>query len=293
MIALLILNKLGTLRFYSKNTCMNALICPLCALPLSENPQGLACFNRHQFDRAKEGYFNLLPVHHKNSREPGDAKQQLVARREFLAAGYFLPLVDELKKIISSDVETLLDIGCGEGYFTRLLQEHCSGADVYGLDISKAGVRLAAKSNLQNMTYLVASSHSLPLADASMDVITRIYAPSKDEELFRVLKPAGKLIIVTPGDQHLLALRQKIYQTIKPHPKPVAPKGFNELKQGSVCFPLSVPSGDLTASLLSMTPFAWKLSPALLQSSIKGGLDDTAHFQVSIYEKRQDGENFA
>ena len=293
MFALLIINKLGTLRFYSKNLCMNALICPLCALPLSENSQGLACFNRHQFDRAKEGYFNLLPVHHKNSREPGDAKQQLVARRAFLAAGYFLPLVDALKKLISSDVETLLDIGCGEGYFTRLIQEHCSGADVYGLDISKAGVRLAAKSNMQNLTYLVASSHSLPLADASMDVITRIYAPSKDGELFRVLKPAGKLIIVTPGQQHLIGLRQKIYQTIKPHPKPVAPKGFNELKQGSVCFPLSVPAGDLTASLLSMTPFAWKLSPVLLQSSIKEGLADTAHFQVSIYEKRQDGEIFA
>jgi 23S rRNA (guanine745-N1)-methyltransferase len=272
---------------------MNALICPLCALPVSENPQGLACFNRHQFDRAKEGYFNLLPVHHKNSREPGDAKQQLVARREFLAAGYFLPLVDKLKEIISSDVETLLDIGCGEGYFTRLLQEHCSGADVYGLDISKAGVRLAAKINRLNLTYLVASSHSLPLADASMDVITRIYAPSKDGELFRVLKPAGKLIIVTPGEQHLIGLRQKIYQTIKPHPKPVAPEGFNELKQGSVCFSLSVPSGDLTASLLSMTPFVWKLSPALLQSSIKEGIDDTAHFQVCIYEKRQDGDVFA
>ena len=124
-------------------------------------------------------------------------------------------------------------------------------------------------------------------------MITGMYAPSKDEELFRVLKPAGKLVIVTPGEQHLLALRQKIYQTIKPHPKPVAPKGFNESKQGSVCFPLSVPAGDLTVSLLSMTPFAWKLSPVLLQSSIKGGLVDTAHFQVSIYEKWQDGVVFA
>ena len=137
---------------------MKALICPLCALPLSENPQGLACSNRHQFDRAKEGYFNLLPVHYKNSREPGDAKQQLIARREFLTAGYFLPLADALKKIISSDVGTLLDIGCGEGYFTRLLHEHCASADVYGLDISKAGIRLAAKHNKQSLAYVVASS---------------------------------------------------------------------------------------------------------------------------------------
>ncbi len=264
---------------------MKALICPLCALPLSENPQGIACFNRHQFDRTKEGYFNLLPVHHKNSREPGDAKQQLIARREFLTAGYFLPLIDELKKIIRSDTERLLDIGCGEGYFTRLLHEHCANADVYGLDISKAGIRLAAKGGRQKLTYVVASSHSLPFKDASMDVITRIYAPSKDEELFRVLKPAGKLVIVTPGDLHLIELRKKIYQTLRPHPKPILPQGFKELRQDSVCFLLCVPAGDLTASLLSMTPFAWKLTPELLSSSIKEGVVDTAHFQISIYEK--------
>lgn len=264
---------------------MKALICPLCALPLSKNPQGLACFNHHQFDRAKEGYFNLLPVHHKNSREPGDAKQQLIARRAFLNAGYFLPLVDALKKIISPNIDSLLDIGCGEGYFTRLLHEHASDAYIYGLDISKAGIRLAAKSAPQNLIYVVASSHSLPFEDASMDVITRIYAPSKDEELSRVLKPKGQLIMVTPGEHHLLCLRQNIYQTIKPHPKPITPQGFREIRQGSVCFPFSVPAGDLAAALLSMTPFAWKLTPEFLASSIKKGLVDKAHFQIGIYEK--------
>lgn len=263
---------------------MKELICPLCASPLSENLQGLACANRHQFDRAKEGYFNLLPVQHKNSREPGDAKQQLAARREFLTAGYFLPLIDSLKKIININTLSLLDIGCGEGYFTRLLSEHCYNADIYGLDIAKAGIRLAAKNNLSKITYIVASSHALPIADASMDIIIRIYAPSKDEELFRVLKPGGKLIIVTPGEQHLIALRQKIYQTIKPHPKPKAPEGFVEVSQDSVNFPLDIPCGELTASLLEMTPFSWKLTPELLEQSVRDGLIDQAHFQVSAYQ---------
>jgi 23S rRNA (guanine745-N1)-methyltransferase len=122
-----------------------------------------------------------------------------------------------------------------------------------------------------------------------MDVITRIYAPSKDEELFRVLKPRGQLIIVTPGEKHLLGLRQKIYQTIKPHPKPVTPQGFKELKQDLVCFSLSVPPGDLTASLLAMTPFVWKLSPELLRTYIEEGMVDQAHFQISVYEKLQAG----
>lgn len=263
---------------------MKELICPLCALPLAENKQGLACVNRHQFDRAKEGYFNLLPVQYKNSREPGDAKEQLSARRAFLSAGYFSPLVDALKKIINVNTESLLDIGCGEGYFTRLLSAHCYNADVYGLDIAKAGIRLAAKNNSAAITYIVASSHALPIADKSMDVILRIYAPSKDDELARVLKPDGKLIIVTPGEHHLLALRQKIYQTIKPHPKPKAPEAFVEVAQESVSFPIEVPSGSLTASLLEMTPFLWKLTPEILNESINNGLFDQAHFQISIYQ---------
>jgi 23S rRNA (guanine745-N1)-methyltransferase len=230
-------------------------------------------------------YFNLLPVQHKNSREPGDAKQQLVARRAFLAAGYFLPLVTALKKLIPADIKSFLDIGCGEGFFTRLLHAHCAQAQAYGVDISKAGVRLAAKGHPPSLTYVVASSHALPIADASMDVIVRIYAPSKDEELLRVLKPDGKLIIVTPGAQHLLALRQQIYQAIKPHPHPSTPSGFKEVLQDTVSCVLDVPPGDLAAALLDMTPFAWKLTSELLQQTIGAGLSDCAHFQISVYEK--------
>ncbi|GGY69385.1 23S rRNA (guanine(745)-N(1))-methyltransferase [Cellvibrio zantedeschiae] len=264
---------------------MKELICPLCSQFLIVNEQGLACANRHQFDRAKEGYFNLLPVHHKNSREPGDAKQQLAARRAFLTAGYFAPLLNELKKIIDPNSGSLLDIGCGEGYFTRGLAEHCKHADIYGIDIAKAGIRLAAKNRPSQTTYVVASSHLLPLADTSMDVIVRIYAPSKDEELFRVLKPDGKLFIVTPGDRHLIELRKRIYKEIKPHPQPKVPHGFKDLSHIEVSFPLSVPAGELTNALLEMTPFAWKLSSDLQVKLAGEGLVDLAHFQISTYEK--------
>lgn len=264
---------------------MKELICPLCSLSLSENTNGISCVNRHQFDRAKEGYFNLLPVHHKNSREPGDAKQQLIARRAFLAAGYFAPLVDELKKIIDPNVATLLDIGCGEGYFTSNLHDHCCAADIYGIDIAKAGIRLAAKRSPSKITYVVASSHLLPVADSSMDVITRIYAPSKDEELVRVIKPEGQLIIVTPGVQHLIGLRHKIYQVIKPHPKPKTPMGFIGVQQQGISFPLNIPTGELTTALLEMTPFLWKINPELLEQLVAGGIEDCADFQLSVYKK--------
>ena len=261
---------------------MQCLVCPLCSKPLALNPQGVSCSNRHQYDRAKEGYFNLLPVQHKHSREPGDAKQQLQARHAFLKAGFFSPLLQGLVQLLPADTKTLLDIGCGEGYFTQAMSEHCSNASVYGIDIAKAGVRLAAK-NTDNITYAVASSYALPIASQSIDVITRIYAPSKDSELSRVLAAHGRLIIISPGENHLIALRQRIYRQLRPHPKPQVPAGFAELSQQQLSFNMLVPAGEYTQALLQMTPFAWQIKPELLTQLVTEGLHDTADFQLSVY----------
>ncbi|RYG16977.1 MAG: methyltransferase domain-containing protein [Chitinophagaceae bacterium] len=263
---------------------MKNLICPLCASPLIQNSQGVSCINRHQFDCAKEGYFNLLPVQYKSSLEPGDAKQQLQARRAFLTQGFFAPLVTSLLDLIPKDVNTLLDIGCGEGYFTQHLGAHCKEADVYGIDISKAGIRLAAKNTSAKFIYAVASSYALPLADSSMDVITRIYAPSKDDELRRVICPGGKLLIVTPGSRHLIKLRQKIYEHIRPHTSPKTPEGFRTTEARELEFDLTISDPEHTRALLDMTPFSWRLSDAVKAELMEVGIQDCAHFQLNVYE---------
>lgn len=256
--------------------------CPICHESLSLNAQGLTCLNRHHFDRAKEGYFNLLPAHHKNSRVPGDARMQLQARRTFLAAGYFAPLLPALCQLVPSGAKALLDIGCGEGYFTQALQQHLApGAFVYGVDIAKTGVKLAAKTYAGH--YAVASSFALPLADKSMDVITRIYAPSSDAELQRVIAPFGQVIIVTPGPRHLLGLRRLIYAQVRPHPQPQAPAGLCLLQAQRVNFPLSIPAGKMSRALLQMTPFLWRLSAGLQEQLVNNGIEDQADFNLCSY----------
>jgi len=48
------------------------LACPICSEPLNAVDNGVVCPAGHRFDRARQGYLNLLPVQHKNSRDPGD-----------------------------------------------------------------------------------------------------------------------------------------------------------------------------------------------------------------------------
>ena len=270
---------------------MKDLRCPLCQLPLLPNPQGLSCDNRHQFDRAKEGYFNLLPVQNKHSREPGDAKEQLQARRQFLQAGFFEPLKSKLQAVVPAGVQSLLDIGCGEGYFTRGFADVLPETQIYGIDIAKAGVRLAAKSvqEKNRQLFVVASSFDLPVADHSIDVITRIYAPSKDAELWRVIKPGGLLIIVTPAENHLLGLRHRIYQKVRMHQQPPMPEGFDLFDQYRVTGSLQINMPELCAALLSMTPFAWRLPVALRNEIIAGGITDEADFMITLYHPRLSG----
>lgn len=265
---------------------MSCFRCPICALPLHVDAKGASCSNRHQFDRAKEGYLNLLPVQSKHSKEPGDAKVQLQARRHFLQADYFAPLQRALVAQLPEQCETLLDIGCGEGFFTASMAQQRVGAHVFGIDIAKAGVRMAARAAQQqhlSIEYAVASSYALPFRDHTMDVVTRIYAPSKDEELVRVLKPQGLLIVVVPGQQHLLKLRETIYQQVRPHEAPVTPKGFRLVVKREVCESLRVSAGEDTRALLEMTPFAWRINAEKKQFHIAQGLDDSMHFEFYHY----------
>lgn len=134
------------------------LICPLCHHPLLQENRSWRCEHGHQFDQAKEGYINLLPVQHKASREPGDSAEMMQARRLFLQAGHYQPLrerVVTLLKDAQPSPTAVLDIGCGEGYYTARLKS--PGCRTYGLDIAKNAIRLAAK-RYPDVQFCVASS---------------------------------------------------------------------------------------------------------------------------------------
>ncbi len=271
-----------------------AYLCPLCQQPLTLSDRSYQCSNRHQFDLAKEGYVNLMPAHHKRSKDPGDNKEMMQARRRFLEAGHYQPMRQAVAQLcdeyLSGPAPVLLDIGCGEGYYTDLvastLQGNNQDAQIFGLDISKVAIRYAAK-RYPNCRFSVASSHRLPFADQSLDGVLRIYAPCRDEELQRTIKPGGVLITVTPAGRHLYQLRERIYQQVRLHDEQQEQfDSFKLVKQQQLNYSMSLTDG-IAFDLLQMTPFAWRATDELRQWLKSAQLFECeADFMLRVYQRQ-------
>lgn len=264
--------------------------CPLCQQPLTLDDRSYRCSNNHQFDKAKEGYVNLMPVQHKRSKDPGDNKEMMQARRTFLAHDFYAPMrdkvTDTLKSTLNANKGTVLDIGCGEGYYTSYFAD-ALGEDLsfYGLDISKVAIRYGAK-RYSKVNFCVASSHKLPFSDASLAAVIRIYAPCKHEELQRCIETGGIMLTVTPGSHHLYELRELIYSDVRLHDESAEEiEGFELVSESKLDYNMNL-SGEQAYGLLQMTPFAWKANQELRESLSKADhFDCRADFMVRAYRK--------
>ncbi len=161
-------------------------ICPVCQVPLTQHlpSKGYYCKNKHHFDLAKEGYLNLLPAQHKKSKEPGDSRAMMRARRNFLEDGFYQPMakavVSMIEKHKTKGLMRILDMGCGEGYYCRQIEALSLGGindfDLHGIDIAKNAILAAAKKQ-ENARFIVASNKRLPYANDYFNLVMRIYAP--------------------------------------------------------------------------------------------------------------------
>ncbi|WP_029686789.1 23S rRNA (guanine(745)-N(1))-methyltransferase [Tatumella saanichensis] len=270
-------------------------ICPLCQQPLHQQSGGWRCAANHQFDQAREGYVNLLPVQHKGSKIPGDSPEMIQARRQFLDQGHYQPLRDAvgdmLAEVVTTEQAKVLDIGCGEGYYTAgiaaRLAEQPNG-QVFGLDVAKVAIRYAAK-RYKGIHFCVASSYRLPFADNSLSAILRIYAPCKDEELARTLKPGGYLLTVTPAPRHLMQLKALIYQDVQLHEEHEHPlEAFECVTEQRLSYPMHT-EGNHALALLQMTPFAWRASEQVRQTlAASTQFDCEADFRLRLWRRKAD-----
>lgn len=276
--------------------CANLLACPICNAVLEEDGSSLKCSNTHSFDISSEGYINLML-----KKLPGDAKEMLIARRDFLEQGHYQPLSDLINDLVythlpvSSSPPAILDAGCGEGYYIGRLQQSLLAQNYQvhyiGLDISKDAVRMAARRYKQACFVVGNIKEKLVFVDAAMQVILNIFAPRNPAEFARVLVPGALLLVIIPGSDHLQQLRaalhllnieedkeQKVIAQFAPF--------FEFLTSSSLDYPLQLNHKEILQAVM-MTPNYWHLSPevhALVEKM--ESLETTVSFSGLVFRRR-------
>ncbi|MFT5084568.1 MAG: 23S rRNA (guanine745-N1)-methyltransferase [Lentisphaeria bacterium] len=244
--------------------------CPVCNLALTADEAGFSCENKHRYDKARQGYVNLLLANQKNSREPGDDASMIDARRSFLQAGHYDFLIDDLNELILRKKpigrpQNLLDLGCGEGYYLSQLMQSLNRASsndpkdnwqALGLDISKYAIKRAAP-HLKAASFAVASSHHIPVVSHALDVVMCVFAPLSVAEIKRVLVPGGALVRVTPGAKHLYQLKEQLYAKASMHSAPKMLDGMTVVEERSSIREVVLNTESQLPQLLAMTPFNW------------------------------------
>ncbi|HRL20803.1 MAG TPA: methyltransferase domain-containing protein [Alcaligenes sp.] len=270
------------------------LCCPLDGLPLTAQARSWRCPSGHTFDTASQGYINLLPVQNKRSRDPGDSKEMVAARRRYLESGVYAPIATGVARLLMDGLEgqapyACLDAGCGEGYYLRCLQAQDTKGELalIGLDISKWAVMAGARSS-PAMRWLVGSNAHLPVPDASLDALICMFGFPVHEEFRRALKPGGLLIQAEAGPEHLLQLRRIIYPTLKDD-KPAdatGPQGFSLEAAERLSFDIALDSQAQIADLLLMTPHLFRASAqGLEQARALARLELTVDVKLAAYRR--------
>lgn len=252
----------------------NYLKCPVCNSNLIENKQNYVCPNNHNFDISKEGYINLLLCNQKKSKDPGDSKEMIKSRNEFLQKGFYKFISDNLNKFIFSQLEdninNIIETGCGTGYYLTnlrkfLIDQSFDKINYFGLDISKHAISIASKID-KNIKWIIANSYNIPLLDNSQDIVLNIFSPYKIDEIIRILKPKGKVYFVVPSKNHLNTFREIIYGA-KEQEKNIdklkdnieASKVLKITNSTEIEQELNINNNQDIMNLLYMTPYYWNM----------------------------------
>lgn len=249
-----------------------AFACPICQENLTLLETNFKCCNRHSFDLAKFGYVNLAPQIKQSANYD---KENFQNRQQILEAGFYQAILDAVSDLLASSktTTTILDIGCGEGFYSRKLQESHSEKTFYAFDISKDSVQIAAKSEPNwAVNWFVGDLARLPIKDANMDILLDIFSPANYGEFRRVLSKDGILIKVIPTENHLKEIRQRVQdqltnkeysnQDIKEHFQ----EHFTILSSQTASLTKTITAEQLQA-LLSMTPLLFHVEQSKIDWS--------------------------
>ena len=244
-------------------------VCPVCGAPLEAEPHRLFCPAGHSYDRARSGYVNLSMNQSSSAKRHGDDRLMIRARSAFLDSGAYEKLARRLTELslpLIAGGDLFLDAGCGEGYYTSFFAQAARQAGICltaaGADLSKEALIAAARRD-RSLHLAVAGLYSLPLADASCSLVWNLFAPLAGEEFARVLKPGGSLFRAFPLEDHLMGLKEILYdRPYENHPQIPALEGFEKPVTEELRFQLEISDAGHIQALFAMTPYYYKTSAA-------------------------------
>ncbi|MFF2031568.1 putative RNA methyltransferase [Arthrobacter sp. NPDC058192] len=303
------------------------LLCPVCRSSLRPGADGartLVCGAGHSFDAAKQGYFNFLVG--KGTAFEADTAEMVAARFDFLSAGHYRPLAEAVAELAAPALAgagegrpAVLDAGTGTGHYLRALldrfapgrlgsnsteSERVEGGGVrpersgpetvplaaIGLDISKFALRRAARMNPEALNVVGDVWQPLPVADNAVDAVTVIFAPRNAPEFARVLRPGGRLVVVTPRPGHLAEIAvqtgmlgiepakdERLAASLGGHFAPVVARDLD--------LALALGPRDVTR-LAFMGPAGHHLDPsalAALEAALPPSTSVSARFRISVF----------
>ena len=245
----------------------DALRCPICKSEVDVTSNGASLFckgaKKHCYDFASGGYVNLTAPGQSNG---GDAKGAVRARSAFLNTEHYRPIADKLCDLLEKYVSRsslVIDAGCGEGYYSVGVAKR--GFSVVGFDLSKFATDACAKrargEGIDNTFFGTASVFEMPVSDGSADALINVFAPCAEDEYRRALKDDGVLIVVYAGPEHLLGLKDAIYEkTHVNEERADLPQNMRLAEKYRFEYDITVSGNENILNLFAMTPYYWKTS---------------------------------
>jgi 23S rRNA (guanine745-N1)-methyltransferase len=251
---------------------------------MSAAPGGLVCAAGHRFDRARQGHVTLLPPGH---RAPsGDSAEMVADRVAFLEAGHYAGVTRALADAVGEPAGgVLLDLGGGTGHHVAGVLDGLPDAVGVVLDSSPYAARRAARIHPRAVAVVADTWARLPVADAAVDRVLVVFAPRNGPEIARVLRPDGRLVVVTPAPDHLTELigplgllrvdpdkAARLAASLEPHLAPLGTALHRErlrLDRAAV------------ATLVGMGPHARHLARDDVRTAL-AGLPEPLHVTVSV-----------
>ena len=274
------------------------LTCPICGDNLVEYKEVKVykCENNHSYDIAKQGYVNLLISNMKRTKNPGDSKEMVLARVDFLRRGFYKTVSNKINETIYKYFKdcnkkiNVLDVGCGEGYYLTNLKEyineHNIDADFYGMDVSKEAVKYASRSE-KECIFAVGNNYHIPAKDNSIDCILSVFSPIDIDEINRVLKKDGIFVRVLPRTNHLIEMRNVLYSVVNLNDKVYKADSEKDdyVKEVNVTYDLNLNKEEFI-SLLKMTPHYWKSTPENKEKLNEyDNLNITVDMRIGVFKK--------